>query len=137
MSQPQTGLDQLPYIREYVEQILRPRVAKVIEDVRGSLTEAVWTELLTRIAREQGSAYDAAGLQKLRTIIEQGLSLRLTAHVVANFESAAPGAAAPSNGHPMDAVRVEDERENVAVVESGLMNNPLARAMGNVRRPAR
>lgn len=134
MSQ-QTGLDQLPYIREYVDQILRPRVAKVIEDVRGSLTEAVWAELLTRIAREQGSAYDAAALQKLRTIVEQGLNLRLTAHVVANFEGAPPAAA--SNGHPMDAVRVDEERENVAVVESGLMNNPLARAMGNVRRPAR
>jgi hypothetical protein len=136
MSQsPAAGLDQLPYIREYVEQILRPRVAKVIEDVRGSLTEAVWAELLNRIAHEQGVSYDAAGLQKLRCIIEQGLNLRLTAHVVANFEGAAPAPAA--NGHPMDAVRIEDERENVAVVESGLMNNPLARAMGNIRRPAR
>jgi hypothetical protein len=136
MSQAHTGLDQLPYIREYVEQILRPRVAKVIEDVRASLTEAVWTELLTRIAREQGSAYDAAGLQKLRTIVEQGLNLRLTAHVVASFDGSA-GATPASNGHSPEAGRVEDERENVAVVESGLMNNPLARAMGNVRRPAR
>jgi hypothetical protein len=136
MSHAANGFDQLPYLREYVEEILRPRVARVIEDVRGSLTEAVWAELLTRIAREQGTTYDAAGLQKLRTIIEQGLNLRLTAHVVVSFEGA-PAPAPAGNGHSVDTGRTEGERENVAVVESGLMNNPLARAMGNIRRPAR
>jgi hypothetical protein len=130
---PSNGLDQLPYIREYVEQILRPRVAKVIEDVRGSLTDAVWSELLTRIAREQGGAYDVAAMQKLRSLLEEGLKLRLSAHIVASFDGAAPSA----NGHASDAGRTEDERENVSVVESGLVNNPLARAMGNIRRPAR
>src|SRR5262245_39022860 len=46
-------MSQLPYFREYVEQILRPRVVRAIEDVRVDLPSYVWESVLQRLAAEQ------------------------------------------------------------------------------------
>jgi hypothetical protein len=126
--------DQLPYFRDYLEQILRPRVAKHLEEIRSALTESVWHELLARMGQEQGISTDAAGMQKLRSMLEEGLNLRLTAHIVGSLEG--PGVST-GNGHAAEAGREEatrfsDTREGV--VDAGFPNNPLARAVGQIRK---
>jgi hypothetical protein len=130
------SLEQLPYYREYVDQILKPRVGKIIEDVKASLTERVWGEVLHRMAREQGTSADPAALEQLRVLLEDGLKLRMTAHVVADF--AGGPSASPIPAQVMQAAGASaDVRENVEVIEGGFPNNPLARAVGGVRRAQR
>ena len=50
MSDP---LSQLPYYKEYVDQILRPRVGRMIDELRTHLTDHVWGALLDRMAQDQ------------------------------------------------------------------------------------
>jgi hypothetical protein len=107
-------LSQLPYYREYVEQILRPRVAAMVEELRAGLGEQVWGLLLERMARDQRGATDAASLEKLRQTLTETLGLKLAVQLAAEF------AGAPAAGPE--------------VVERSFPNNPLARAVTGVRR---
>jgi len=134
----QVGLEQLPYYREYVDQILKPRVGRIIDDIRSALTDQVWTELLGRMARDQGMPADAASIEKMRVLVEQGLKLRLSAHIVADF-AGQNGAPAPGgNAHVVPAANAAvEERGNVDVIDPAFPNNPLARAVGGVRSVSR
>ena len=56
MSQMENGqprLDQLPYYREYLEQILKPHVLDLVNEVRTGLLDRVWSDLVARMAEEQ------------------------------------------------------------------------------------
>ena len=126
----QGGMGQLPYYREYMEQILKPKVGKIIDEVRGSLVEIVWHEVLQRMAHEQGAPTDVQALDQLRSLLEQGLRLRMTAHVVADFE----GSGHAQQGTPgMDA----EAHANAEVIDQAFPSNPLARAVGGIRRVSR
>jgi hypothetical protein len=135
MSQVNAGrLDALPYYREYLEQILKPRVASVVEEIRVGLTDQIWAHLLQRIAQDQnpGAAADPQALQQLKNMLEQTLGLHLGVQLIAEFDGtpAVPGptptAVQPGKG--------EAGRDNVNVVDRTFPNNPLARAVGGVRR---
>lgn len=133
MSQTESGqpmMDQLPYYQEYVEQILKPRVARVVEDVRARLADQVWADLLERIAEDQrpGSAADVQALTKLKTMLEQTLRLRIRVDLAAEFD----GAAAPA-----PEARPVDGRKGAEVVDRAFPNNPLARAVGGLRQVGR
>ena len=126
------GISQLPYYREYVDQILKPKVARIIDGVRASLSERVWHEVLEEMAREQGAGTDPQALDQLRDLLEQGLHLRMTAHVVADFDGAGYAPAA-NNAAGMDA----EPRANAEVIDQAFPSNPLARAVGGIRRVSR
>jgi len=131
----QPPMEHLPYYREYLDQILRPRVVRLIEEVRANLAAHAWNELLERMAEEQtaGASTDAATIQKMRVLLEQTLGLKVGVHMHAEFSdgpvvrpAAAPGA---------EPVRRADQ---VEVIDRGSFpDNPLARAVGGVRRPIR
>jgi hypothetical protein len=128
----QSVQSQLPYFREYVEQILKPRIGKIIEEVRAGLTDQVWAEVIQRMASEQGGKIDAASMESTRVLLEQGLKLRMSTHVVADFAAAAAPAQAPQ---PVPVAA--EPQDTIEVVEGGFPNNPLARAVGGVRRVTR
>ncbi len=129
----QAGTGHLPYYREYVDQILKPRVSRIIEEVRVSLAESVWHEVLGRIAREQGGATDPQALERLRGLLESELKLRMTTHLVADFDGQGYAPEAAAADQP-DAVIVGSDRQAVDVIEQAFPANPLARAVGGVRR---
>lgn len=130
----QTRLDHLPYYREYLEQILKPRVASVVEEIRAGLTDQVWAHLLQRIAEDQnpGATPDPQTLQQLKAMLESTLRLHLGVQLTADFDGtpAVPGAA-PT---PVQPGAKGEGRDNVNVVDRNFPNNPLARAVGGVRR---
>jgi hypothetical protein len=121
------SLSSLPYYREYVEQILRPRVGRMVEELRANLTEQVWAVLVDKLAHDQGKggAPDPQALEKLKAMLTETLGLRLNVQLNAEFTGAAPQTnSAPANNAP-------------EVVERTFPNNPLARAVGGVRAAGR
>jgi len=136
----QPPLEHLPYYREYLDQILRPRVMRLVDEVRANLGAHVWNELLERMAEEQnpGASTDAATIQKMRVLLEQTLGLKVGVHMQAEFADGAvvrpASPTAPAHGH-VDTARRPD---HVDVVDrSSFPDNPLARAVGGVRRTGR
>lgn len=131
----QPSLEHLPFYREYLDQILKPRVAKAIEDVRANLANHAWNELLVRLAEDpQSGAADAAAIQKMRQILEHTLGLRIG--VLLDAEFGGPQAAPPQAPQATpEARRVEEPRTEV--VDRTFPDNPLARAVGAMRRPGR
>lgn len=126
-AQDQTPLELLPYYREYLDQILRPRVVRLIEEVRANLATHAWNELIERLAEEQspGASTDNATILKMRNLLEGTLGLKLGVHMQAEF---ADGPAIK----PADPLR----RPEIEIVDrQAFPDNPLARAVGGVRRP--
>ena len=121
-------IDQLPYYREYVEQILRPRVTRLIDDVRARLTEQVWAEIIERMAEDQKQGgTDAQSLEKLRALLTDTLGLKVNVQLEAQFGNApAPAQPAPAPAAPVN--------NGSDVVDRAFPNNPLARAVGGMRR---
>ena len=75
-------LSSLPYFREYLDAVLRPRVERALTDIRAQLSESVLNEVVRIISREQsGDVSDEA----VRTLLEQKLGLRLRVEAVAVF----------------------------------------------------
>jgi hypothetical protein len=131
MSHAGPAFDQIPYYREYLEHILKPRVVRALEEIRQRAGERAWAELVAKMAEEQkaGASADPEALQKLRGMLEQGLRLQINAVISASFGGAPVEGGAPGNG--------AEGRANAEVVEQGFPDNPLARAVGGVRRIAR
>lgn len=93
-------LSDLPYLDEYLNAVLRPRVERAIEELRASLTDAAWAELVRLIAQEQrGDISEEA----VRTLLTETLGLELNISVSATFN----GEAAQSQG----AADVIDEKD--------------------------
>ena len=128
----QAPLDHLPYYREYLDQILKPRIVRIIDEVRTNLAAHAWNELLERMAEDQsaGGSTDAAAIQKMRKLLEQTLGLRIGVHMDAEFSDGVRPAAPTA-----ETVRRPDHID--VVDRSGFPDNPLARAVGGVRRPVR
>lgn len=127
MSAHEGSMEHLPYYREYVEQILRPRVVRLVDEVRANLANHVWNELLERMAEDQnaGGSMDAALIQKMRILLEQTLGLRIGVQMQAEFGEPVRAAT------PIAADRVD------VVDRNAFPDNPLARAVGGMRRPVR
>ncbi|MBX3375953.1 MAG: hypothetical protein KF678_02985 [Phycisphaeraceae bacterium] len=133
MTSPEhAALDHLPYYREYMDQILKPRIVKIVEEVRASLATHAWNEILERMAEDQnaGGSTDAATIQKMRTLLEQTLGLRLGVSLDAEFSD---GTAPRPQGS--ETVRRADQVE--VIDRSPFPDNPLARAVGGLRRNGR
>lgn len=126
------GTEPIPFYREYLDHILKPRVIRALEEIRARATERAWTELVARLAEEQkpGASADPEAIQRLRLTLEQGLRLQLSASINATLAGAEP-AATPGGPEPRAATPSAEH------VESGFPDNPLARAVGGVRRVTR
>jgi hypothetical protein len=126
----QSKPEQLPYYHEYVEQILKPRVLRLLEDVRGRLADHAWQDLLVHMAHEQGDNEPSPdSLARLRVMLES--TLGLSVHVQLGVEC---GGATPTDAPARRIDPNAEPRQNVEVVDRNFPDNPLARAVGSVRR---
>jgi hypothetical protein len=120
---PAAGTD-LPYFREYLAQVLRPRIDSLIQDLNERLGEVAWRELLEAVSRDQSMPVDVASL---RSLMEEQLGLRLDAQVRGMFAgSAQPGSALPE---PRVVNGVEPVEDAAATKRRAMTSNPLANAV--------
>lgn len=117
---PAAGTD-LPYFREYLAQVLRPRVETLIQDLNSRLGEVAWRELLEAISRDQSGPVpvDAA---TLRSLMEEQLGLRLDAQLRGVFAASALPEPRVVNG-------VEPPEDPAAAKRRAMTGNPLANAV--------
>jgi hypothetical protein len=128
-------IDQLPYYREYVEQILRPRVTRLIDDVRARLTEQVWAEIVERMAEDQKQGgTDAQSLEKLRALLTDTLGLKVNVQLEAQFGNAQSETPPRQPSRRPRTRRTSPVNNGSDVVDRAFPNNPLARAVGGMRR---
>ena len=86
-------LSSLPYFREYLDAVLRPRVERALTEVRAQLSESALNEVVRIISEEQsGDVPDAV----VRTLLEQTLGLQIRVEAVAVFANE-PGERAEMN----------------------------------------
>lgn len=124
----------LPYYREYIEQIVRPRVSRLIEEVRARLSDQVWGELLARVAEDQkpGSAADPQTIETLRALLSNTLGLQLSVQLSAQFQGIPATGFGPSGAPGSAATTTASNGQEV--VNQSFPNNPLARAVGGLKR---
>jgi hypothetical protein len=78
-------LNDLPYAREYIRDILRPRVEKAIQTVDRSMTESVWQHVVRMLVAEQPSG-DAQSPAMIRKLLEDSLGLKMTATLAVSID---------------------------------------------------
>ena len=108
---PNTGRNQLsslPYFKEYVDAVLRPRVERALAEIRPQLGESVLNEVVRIISREQSGEVPE---DVVRTLLEQNLGLQIRVDVAAVFgteqgDRADPNAADESKDGPVQRVAV-------------------------------
>lgn len=88
---PPPSLDDLPYLDEYLNSLLRPRVERAVQAIDRSLTESVWRQVLKTIAAEQ-PGWTEAHVAGLRALVEGRLGLRLAGRLEWSFAKAEPEA---------------------------------------------
>ncbi len=131
------AVEQLPFFAEYLDQVLKPHVARAIEEIRPHLAEHVWQAIVMALSREQRiDPNDAAGMRRLRTMLEQMLGLRLSVHLDASFEREGQ-VSMPGPSNPPAATRVEPAGIRANAEAVAIPDNPLARAVSNLRRTNR
>lgn len=131
----------LPYFEDYLREVLRPRVERIIQRDQASWQDMVWQAVIQQVLAEQptGSHLDGATIDR---ILREVLGLRIDASISATFEGPgaggpaaraadvpdrsglAPVASASPNGAPDDAVVIDRRGEG----------NPLLRAVVGPRR---
>ncbi len=131
----------LPYFEDYLREVLRPRVERIIQRDQASWQDMVWQAVIQQVLAEQpvGSHLDASTIDR---ILRDVLGLRIDASISASFQGPGAGgppvrtldagdraglatvASAPMNGAPDDAVIMDRRGEG----------NPLLRAVVGPRR---
>lgn len=88
------AFDELPYLDEYLQEVLRPRVERVLQSAQRSITESLWRQIIKILAAEQPTPGENTPAV-LRHLLEQRLGLKLQATLSHSFESARPARAEP------------------------------------------
>jgi cell division ATPase FtsA len=104
----------LPFLDQYLRDILRPRVERAVDIVAGSLEEAVLERVVQVLAAEQPSG-GAETPDMIRRLVREKLGMRFEVKVSAVF------------GAPQPAARMEPAAKPQVVVRSTSM--PLVSAV--------
>lgn len=97
-SQPQPpstpiGISDLPYMEEYLRQVLRPRVEAAIRSIEESLPETVWRQLVNAVGGEAAAANPATQAM-IRSLVADRLGLQLETSIISAFGPGKPPARA-------------------------------------------
>lgn len=107
-------IPELPYFKEYLRDVLRPRVEAALQTLEAGLSDGAWHALVAQLAGEQnGPASDPA---VLRALIEEQLGLRIEIRIQAEFGAVEPAAGAA-------------EPDTVTAKRRPMTSNPLAQAV--------
>jgi hypothetical protein len=94
------AFDELPYLEEYLRQVLRPRVERVLHAAERSITESIWRQVVKVLAAEQPSPTEATG-PAIRHLLEERLGLKIQASLSHTFAAEEPAAAEKPRETPM------------------------------------
>lgn len=125
-------IEDLPYIQDYLQTVLRPRVERAIEALDRSLTEAAWRHIVASVASEQQGAPEGAAAA-IRPLLEQKLGLRISVKLDSQF-----GVSAVSPGVDLgEGVTRTPGQDGVDVmtVRRRPITNPIANAVASNPRP--
>ncbi|MFN0130998.1 MAG: hypothetical protein ACKVW3_00445 [Phycisphaerales bacterium] len=103
-------LDELPYLDEYLNTLLRPRVERAVQAIDRSLTESIWRQVLKTIAAEQ-PGWNETHAAGLRSLVEARLGLRLSAKLEWGFGKP------EASGNREESVRLEASRPEPSRLE--------------------
>ncbi len=109
----------LPYFKEYLRDVLRPRVEAALRSVEAGLPDAAWRALVAQLIKEQGEG--SMDPVVLRTLIEEQLGARLDLRLVVEFNGSEPAAPGGASGAP--------DPEVVTAKRRPMTSNPLAQAV--------
>lgn len=90
------GINDLPYLDDYLREVLRPRVEAALKNIEASLAESIWAHLVRTVAGERPGATEA-NHTLVRSLISERLGLKIQAGIQTSFE---PGRAAPAAAPP-------------------------------------
>ncbi len=123
----QTRLSDLPYLNEYLNAVLRPRVERAIEELRASLTDTAWAELVRLIGQDQP---DNVSEETVRALLTETLGLEINVDVTATFNGeAAQSRGATGGNNAADVIDANDrDVEQVEVRRRG-GGRPLVNAI--------
>jgi len=74
----------MPYWGEYLRQVLRPKVEKVLEEHADNWNEMVW-ELMAKTIADQQPGGAPASIEQISTLLRDELGLQLQVSVSAEF----------------------------------------------------
>lgn len=131
----------LPYFDDYLREVLRPRVERIIQRDQASWQDMVWQAVVQQVLAEQpaGSHLDAATIDR---ILRDILGLHIDASISASFQGPGSGGAAVRTSDMSDRAGltpVAGAPMNGAVDDAVVMDrrgeaNPLLRAVVGPRR---
>lgn len=110
----------MPYFREYLTEVVRPRVEAALRSIEGGLTEGVWAAVVATLMKDDATA-DAGAL---RSLLEQHLGLKLQTRLTAEY---APPPAAPAS--TPGATSGAEPPDVVTARRRPMTSNPLAQAV--------
>ncbi len=118
---------EIPYFREYLRDVVRPRVEHAVRSIEANLNDNVWRAIVATLAADQQDGVDPAAL---RALIQDQLGLRIEAKLNAEFTQVLPpqqaaSAPAAATGEPAPG----DTPEVVTAKRRAMTNNPLAQAV--------
>ncbi len=138
------GFDDLPYFRDYLQNVLRPRVDRAIDSVSKQLTDMAWKQVISEVAKDHPEMSEMS-TALLRPLLEGKLGLKIEALLSTEFGVAraanapveqTPSAATPPIDLNSDSgvARVGgDAGVDVMTVRRRPVTNPLANAVVNSR----
>ena len=115
------AFDEIPYLDDYLREIVRPRAERTLQSVSKALSESVWQHLIRLLAAEQPAATDATPAM-LRSLLENQLGLRINVSLQAEFGQ-------PTAGQPPSASDAAALKPEVVVRRGAAM--PLVNAVLN------
>jgi len=127
------NLDDLPYMEDYLREVLRPRVEVVLGAIEASLVESVWRKLVRGVAGDKPGVSEASQAM-IRSLIAERLGLKLGITLDREFRPERAGDAsgganrAEDSDHPTPTIVPAAVRR-----PSGAM--PLVNAVLGGRRP--
>lgn len=135
-----TKIAGLPYFDDYLREVLRPRVERIIQRDQASWQEMVWQTVVQQILDEQpqGSHLDTSTVDR---ILREVLGLRIDAIVSASFETPTSGGGAASSAQHADRQNASplappngQAGQDAVVIDRRGEGNPLLRAVVGPRR---
>ena len=126
-------VDDLPYLQDYLQSVLRPKVERSMESLEWLLTEAAWRHIVASVASDQHGAPEGAAAA-IRPLLEQKLGLRISVRLDSQFGATA---SASSSSDPADGVTRTPGQDGVDVmtVRRRPIANPIANAVASNPRP--
>lgn len=120
------AMSDIPFYREYLRDVVKPRVEHALRLIESNLSENVWRAVVATLAADQTDGVDPAAL---RALVQDQLGLKLEARLTAEFTNILPQPAAVPAAADGEAGQPADAPEVITAKRRAVTSNPLAQAV--------